>query len=263
MDKLEELSKRLGGKIKVQDIFNWNFKDKATRRLIVKNYKNFNVEIIEYGNILQICINLRSEFTFRIEYIFAINNIEKLCFLVKEIEVANFPYKVFISNTNSNPTLISDLLFIWEDFSLRIKEIKLLPHESIFIYKNCLSIALDSTRDIVPILNDIINSINNNDILVKDTRKKILSKNIPDNLKHLIPLLKKWCIADDGFREQLIEETGEKQKRKLIKTIEPYLREINEFLDSFQDNPLSDEAILLGNLAEFISELQVDNQQSS
>ena len=55
-----------------------------------------------------------------------------------------------------------------------------------------------------------------------------------------------------------MEETSEKQKKKLVKTVWPYMVGINEFLDSFGDEPLSHEAILLGNLAELISELQVD-----
>ncbi|HEY8784220.1 MAG TPA: hypothetical protein VIM16_21510 [Mucilaginibacter sp.] len=55
-----------------------------------------------------------------------------------------------------------------------------------------------------------------------------------------------------------MEETSEKQKKKLIKTVYPYMIEINEFLDSLGDEPLGHEAILLGNLAELVSELQID-----
>ncbi len=96
---------------------------------------------------------------------------------------------------------------------------------------------------------------------LENANNGIIAKNIPDNLKHLIPLLKKYSISDDGEREQLVEDIDEKQKKKLIRSVEPFMSEINNFLDSFQDNHLSDEAILLGNLAELVSELQVDNSQ--
>ena len=64
-------------------------------------------------------------------------------------------------------------------------------------------------------------------------------------------------IQDDCEREQLMEETSQKQKVKLLNTVNPLMNTINQFLDSFGDEPLSHEAILLGNLAELISELQI------
>ena len=54
-----------------------------------------------------------------------------------------------------------------------------------------------------------------------------------------------------------MEETTEKQKKKIVNKVYPYMTEINEFLNSFGDNPLSHEAILIGNLAELVSEIQI------
>jgi hypothetical protein len=97
----------------------------------------------------------------------------------------------------------------------------------------------------------------NDSLFTKNTQQKIYKKNIPDNLKSLFPLLKKWSVSDDDLREQLVEETSERQKKKLINTVYPFINEINEFLDSFKDEPLSEEAILIGNLAELVSELKI------
>ncbi len=81
MDYLEELSEKLGGKIKIQDIFNSNFKEKGFRRLIIKNYKGRKVEICEYGDIFDTNIKIETDFKFA----FAINNnIEKIGYLIKK-----------------------------------------------------------------------------------------------------------------------------------------------------------------------------------
>ena len=75
--------------------------------------------------------------------------------------------------------------------------------------------ALASDRNLVSILDDFIDLVNKNgEIFRKEIRERIFKKNIPENLRHLIPLLKKWSIPDDSEREQLMEETKEKQKKK-------------------------------------------------
>jgi hypothetical protein len=97
----------------------------------------------------------------------------------------------------------------------------------------------------------------NAEVFYQEIKERIYTKNIPEKLRPLIPLLKKWSVGDDSDRGLLIEEASEKQKNKLVKSVEPYLNEINEFLDSFKDEPLSHEAILMGNLAELVSELTI------
>ncbi len=126
-----------------------------------------------------------------------------------------------------------------------------------FYYANLIELVLKVDRNLKPILDDFIELIDANPLIFKRNKKeKIFAKNIPENLRHLIPILKKWCIADDE-REQLLEEANEKQKAKLLMTVNPSMSGIDEFLDSFVDGPLNYEAILLGNLAKLISELQI------
>jgi len=116
--------------------------------------------------------------------------------------------------------------------------------------------SLSYDKEVKLILDNIITLIEEYPLLFyKPVTIKIYLKNIPVNLKPLIPLLKKWSVPDDSKREFLLESINEKQKKRLIKTVQLYMTEINDFLDSFKGNHLSYEATLLGNLAEFISEI--------
>ena len=252
MDNFKELSIQLGAKIKMQNLLNINFKEISTRELLVKNYKGLKINVDEFGNLYQISIDVESDL------IFAINHAEKIFKIDQLLNTPDFPYNIYILESQYNPFLNPDFNSFWDLFSLKVKEIKLSKNESIFMdgYRICLT--FESNRDIVPILDDIIELIETNDSLfAKNTQQRIYKKNIPDNLKSLFPLLKKWSISDDDLREQLVEETSERQKKKLIKSVDPFMNEINKFLDSFEDQPLSEEAILMGNLAELVSELKL------
>jgi hypothetical protein len=254
MDYLKELSVQLGGKIYVQNLLGVNFKGFSFRTLIIRNYRNFNIHIDEYETIFDIQIKVDSDFSF------SINNPERVCLFNKQISAANFPYRIFISNLNNNPFADVNFQIFWNTFSLSTEKLGLSKDESIFVYGNQISIAVTPIRNFKSILEEFIDLIENNpSIFIKNTKENIFKKNIPENLRPLVPLLKKWCILDDNEREQLVEETSQKQKQKLVKTVWPYMVEINSFLDSFGDEPLSHEAILMGNLAELVSELQIES----
>lgn len=89
--------------------------------------------------------------------------------------------------------------------------------------------------------------------LVPDIR----TENMPPALRVLIPYIEKYSIGDDLTRVKLAERLSKKKKQELLDVVGPLLPEINIYLDSFVDKPLSDEAILIGALAEFVCELPV------
>jgi hypothetical protein len=65
-------------------------------------------------------------------------------------------------------------------------------------------------------------------------------------------------VGDDDLRAELISKASAKTRRRLRDETLPRLPDINVFLDSFGDDALSPEAILLGNLAEAVLELPAD-----
>ena len=66
-------------------------------------------------------------------------------------------------------------------------------------------------------------------------------KLVPPDLRHLIPLAQKWGIGDDIIRNDLIDKSGEAEKRELHDALAEPSTRITEWLNSF-DGTLSDEA---------------------
>jgi hypothetical protein len=254
MDYLKELSNKLGGTIRSQNLSNWNLNGTSYREIIVKNYKGHQIAINDFGEVYEMGIRVESDFAF------SINIPDKLFGFVTPTSIPEFPYNVYFSNDDEmNPSKNADFDLFWKAFLNKIKELILTENEGVFYYNNVIRIVLNPVQDLIRTLDYIIELINANPaIFAKNIKEKIFKKNMPENLRRFIPLMKKWSIPDDSEREQLMEETSEKLKKKLIKTVYPYMVEINKFLDSFGDEPLSHEATLLGNLAELVSELQVD-----
>jgi hypothetical protein len=254
MDYLKELSIQLGGNICTQNLSDWNLNGTSLRVLIVKDYKGYKIEINDFGELYQMGIRVDSDFSF------SINIPDKIFNYNKPATISNFPYKVYFSDDDNDPVSSEtcDFQGFWNPFINKLKELTLSDNEGVFYYCNIVYLALSSSRDLIPILDYTINLIDSNPLIFPNhIRERIFKKNIPENLRPLIPLLKKWSIPDDSEREQLMEETSEKQKKKIVKTVWPYMVEINKFLDSFGDEALSHEAMLLGNLAELVSELQI------
>ena len=250
MDYLINLSANLGGKIKSQDILDINFKEIAHRISIIKDYKGIKLEIIDHGILYAIGIKIESDF------FFSINNPEKVLSIKYPISVSDFDFKIYIKNEINNPFLSDKFQKFWKIFKNEIIKLDLSPEESIFIYKDQIVLVLKPERDLSNIINNIVNIINaQSEVFRKPGIKKITSKNVPVDLKPLLPLLKRWAFSDDLKRQELIDNTSKAQKRKLISTVEPYFNKINSFLDSFEDRPLTYEATLIGNLAELVSEL--------
>jgi len=94
MDYLKELSLQLGGKIKLQEVQNTNFKERCFRRLLIKNYRNHNIEIQDYGGLYLLEIKVNSDLAF------SINNPDGICCFNKAIDLPNIPYKAYASQVD-------------------------------------------------------------------------------------------------------------------------------------------------------------------
>jgi hypothetical protein len=258
MDYLKQLSALLGGKIRSQNLSNWNLNGTSLRELIVKDYRGYKINIDEYDGIFEIRIiqdNLESDFAL------SINLPNKLHGFTTPTNVNNSNYNIYLSPHNY-PNLLENKDFVefWNPFCGILNELTLSEIEGVFFLRGAIYLALNYQRDLISTLDRTIDLINTSPLIFyKIENEKIFKRNIPEDLRPLIPLLKKWCVADDSEREQLMEETSARQKANLINAVYPHMVSINKFLDSFGDEPLSHEAILLGNLAELTSELQITN----
>ena len=253
MDYLQQLATQIGGKIRTQDLLNGNFQKKSLRSLIVKDYKQFKLQIDDYGSLCSIEVKVNSEIAC------AINNHDRVLYYNIPFNLESVPFTVYVSESNTD--LLDNIRFrkACHSIGIFLKKINISPKESVFIYRNCICFAFRTNRDLEPILDGIIELINaNSEIFKRTARKAISTKNIPDNLKPLAPLMRKYSLSDDSEREQLIEGMKKKEIKQLIESVDPYMGEINNYLNSFKKQPLSEEATLMGNLAELVTELKMN-----
>ena len=67
----------------------------------------------------------------------------------------------------------------------------------------------------------------------------------------------KETLADDVEREDKIESAKEEDLRRIVDMVFPKMRVINEYLDGFYGKTMPDEAILIGNLAQLVDEINL------
>ncbi|SDK29362.1 hypothetical protein SAMN04487898_107124 [Pedobacter sp. ok626] len=249
---LKQISKELGGTLKSQNLFHPNLEEISIRIIEIADYKNFKIRINEFQSQYEIFISINSPF------IFSINNFDKILPINKLVVVDLFPYKVFVSN--KNPFLNESFLEFWRAFVPILIEFKLSKDETIVFYQNKISLVISQQRSIGQFLSIFLTLLDSRSKIFNASSNKvrIFARNIPKKLRILKPILVKWALSDGIERQQLIEKTSKIQKTKLIKIVNPLMNDINGFLDSFNDKVMSEEAIQIGKLAEFISELIVE-----
>jgi hypothetical protein len=77
---------------------------------------------------------------------------------------------------------------------------------------------------------------------------------VPADLRPLESLVRRFAVGDDNLRAELLAEATPDERAQLSHRVTPLLSRIDAFLDTFGE-PLSDEAILLGRLAEAACEI--------
>lgn len=79
----------------------------------------------------------------------------------------------------------------------------------------------------------------------------INNNKIPENLRGLLPLAKKWAIGDDAERENFIKKATIEEKKHFVEKILPKIDEINEWCDKLRAlTPVPDEGVLFDDMME-------------
>ena len=65
---------------------------------------------------------------------------------------------------------------------------------------------------------------------------------VPEDLRDLIPMAEKWGINDDIIRSDFHEKSSAKSKLELKEKLNGRIDRINEWLDSFKENQMTEEA---------------------
>ena len=82
---------------------------------------------------------------------------------------------------------------------------------------------------------------------------------IPEDLRHLIPLAKKWGVGDDLIRSEVVRRATIAERRELMEKVPPLEERICQFIESLGmpsvENPMSDECCRLMYMLEASGEI--------
>lgn len=68
------------------------------------------------------------------------------------------------------------------------------------------------------------------------------ANNIPEDLRHLVPLAERWGIGDDVDRNAAVDRATPVERAELERALAPSDARITAWLDSFRQQPMTDEA---------------------
>lgn len=248
MNDLIELSKKLNThSISQQRI---DISGEVSYHGIVKTYRKYKIRIDLYKTFLAITINVNSNLAL------AVNNPDLMHSYDVAFPLNSSPYPIYVSDNPGSFVKDDNVKKFLNDILLFLEVLSLSDRESAYFYNNKIRLILLPKRDAISVLDNLIDLISKNwEVFNIKSDQAILKKNIPKNLTILFPFLKKYAVADDSERAQLVGTINEKKRRELIDVVNPLFKEIDEYLNSFEDRPLTNEAILVGNLAELVREL--------
>jgi hypothetical protein len=234
-DKLKETAELLGQKVKKSNVIG------SGLTFELKNYKGFKITVYSYPQTVRVDIKADSSLAMSFHQPDSI-------FSITEPLSIEYPTRIFIGSSDKEK-----VIEFADKIRALIDEVKLDHSESIVIYINQVSAEVSPDRDIVSTIDLLIKIIEHN----KSENKSEKSVNdLPGNLRDLYKLFDKYSKSDDQERDELIESLTSRDIKKLIDKVDKRTNEINEFLDSFDDRPLTDNAQLLMSLTELVIELK-------
>jgi hypothetical protein len=181
------------------------------------------------------------------DILFAINLPDNVCLANKLLNTNT--YKLFV-NDEENALVEAAFNLIKED----VKILGLASNEGVFVYSNAIQLVLNKTRSLIDEIN-ILSSIKLK--LERESDQNLDFSGLPLNLRDLVPFLNRWSISDDKERDEAINQASKEEIKQLTKYVNSKMKDINEYLDSFNSIVMPDEAILIGNLAELVSEINL------
>jgi len=223
-----------------------NISDTSSRLYKFRNKKGNKFKIWIFTD------RIKVETPLETSLLFSINIPDLICLANNYLENINGIGKLFTDNTK-NKQVKSCIKLIKEDLiSLHFGST-----EGLTVYGNSLQLILKNDRQLLP------------EIEVCERIKRIIELNypaqifcvdytdLPTDLKKLIVKFESWAISDDFERDEKSKEMTKKECTELIEAVERRFNDINIFLDTFGDKPLTDGAIKLQCLAEIAMELKI------
>ncbi len=259
---LQELSKRLNGKLSKCEIYDANvcvtrsMPDRPWELIPVSGepfsqqlqstYRGRKVRVLENSDYAN--GNVKGVFASRP---FSINAKQKAGFqseYATNLTVGSKQYPIFTESgkLSSDQECVlgrPELASAVEESDLREGESLYFTKGEIGFYFHLKQTTSDRVRRVVDRIVDLAG-------VVEIPEDKPNFKLLPAQFHPLIPLIERWGLGDDSDRSDLLDTAAESILRALIAEVEPYFEAIDSYLDSFKERPPTDQAVALGRLAE-------------
>lgn len=234
-----------------------NFRGAAEDMFVFK-YKDRRFHIRIYADEISI------QTSTKISVMFSVNRPEKITPHVKYCRLLDM--KIYIcSYFLGNKCYLNDVgkcIEMIKDYLPRFNFQKYLfdPNEGMMLCGNSANLALKEPSRILPAIDILLEMLPVIEENFPDKPDDIDANAIPEELRDLIPVLKKWAISDDQEREEKVTKAAKGTLTRLVNRVTPKMEAINRYLDSFGDEPWSEEAAMFASLAELVSELQAEKE---
>jgi len=213
----------------------------------------------EAGNKFKLFVfSERISFEFKVitSLLFAVNLPDVVCFANKPLGVSINGHNVYVSSPDNS--FVFDCVALIET---EIQDLGFQSNEGLFVYRNGIHLVLSGNRGLLrelAIFRRIRSIIEDN--FPEDNLDRFNPTKIPTNLHSLLPFLAEWAIADDLERDEKIDSSSNEELKTVIDAVSPKISQINDYLSSFETEPLTYEAAILGNLAELVSEIKLSKK---
>jgi hypothetical protein len=133
-----------------------------------------------------------------------------------------------------------------------VRRLNLAPKES--LHGACNGLMLFLKPDRPEAVSDRVEALCELAALLPSAGTKEPAVELPAEFQELLPLVRRWAVTDDEKRSERLTRASPSARKQLVEKVGPHFDRINNYLDSFGEQPLSDGAILLGALAECATE---------
>jgi hypothetical protein len=221
------------------NLFDPNINDRSNRLYRFKDEEGVKFIIWIFSDKIKVEIPLSTSL------LFSINIPDMICFANKFIETMDGIGKLFTNNSKNKQVKLCVKLLEDDLIALNFNHT-----EGLIVYKNSLQMILKNDRQIIPEI-EICKRIKSViELYYPDKIYSIDYTDLPNDLLQLIERYESLAIPDDVEKEEKVQEMTKKEHTDFIEAIEQKFNDINIFLDSFGDKPLTEGAIKIQCLAE-------------
>jgi len=243
-ERIKDLLKDFRPKSQDIDLYNPNVQEKCFRYFTI-NKDGVRVKLFLFSTKIELEIKINTSL------LFAVNMPDKVCLANKPLEKQILGHTVYTNHSNDN-MIVNFVKTIEHD----IEDWNLKTNEGFFVYGNSLQLFIDHQRELIPEIDSLI-KIKSKIEKEPVPKSDVDASKLPVALQVLVPFLKEWALSDDFDRNEKINQASQSELINVINIVNPKMAAINNYLNSFKNSPLPYEAILIGNLAELVTEVML------